>query len=262
MEDTVVYVPNTGSMLNLVPPQVIDPPCVLSMAPENSNRKYKYTVEMVQVNQTYVGIHSALANKMVLNALKRDLIPECSGFSDIRREVKICHKLALKASSKKSDKSSESRIDFELLFAAADDVSENDSLSSRKRKYSKVEKRNFEGDNATRSMLVEVKSVTLGPCDADRSKPNLATFPDSVSSRAKKHAECLAQHVGAGGRAAILFLIQRDDCNSFSISPIDMAYKEAVQEAQAAGVLILPYKCKLNPNAGTVELIGKVPFID
>ena len=305
-EEMVVYVPNTGSMLNLVPPHLTDPLCVLSVAPANSKRKYQHTVEMIQVNQTYVGIHSALANKMVLNALNMDLIPELSGFCSIRQEVTVKEpdedpqhpsnhkKLTNKSKTtckkfKKTEKKQEvgSRIDFELLFSSStcsivrsDATREKASTSStKKRKYSAGSSIKHEttpeddenlGDISQR-MLVEVKSVTLAPCDiitnADaedseqQQQERVAEFPDSVSVRAKKHAECLTRHVRSGGRAALLFLIQRDDCTAFMISPLDAAYKEAVREAEAAGVLILPYVCRLCPLAGVVELVEKVPFL-
>ena len=32
--------------------------------------------------------------------------------------------------------------------------------------------------------------------------------------------------------------------------------------AHTAGVLILPYHCRLDPEEGTVELLGRIPFID
>jgi DNA-binding sugar fermentation-stimulating protein len=284
--DTVVYVPNTGSMLNLVPPQLIDPLCVLSVAPPGSKRKYRHTVEMIQVggSESYVGIHSALANKMVANALKLDLIPECSGFTHMQQEVKVEHQEdsenicdsseMLSKSKKKSNKKqsgsvkkkADSRIDFELLFGNPPNANElPQTTAGRKRKQPCSEHELAKQFDISQRMLIEVKSVTLAPYEdipPPESFNRLAEFPDSVSIRALKHAECLMHHVLAGGRAAILFLIQRDDCSSFTISTIDAAYKEAVREAQAAGVLILPYVCRMNPIDRSVELLGRVPFLE
>jgi DNA-binding sugar fermentation-stimulating protein len=292
----VVYVPNTGSMLNLVPPQLVNPLCVLSVAPANNKRKYQHTIEMIQVNQTYVGIHSALANKMVANALRLDLIPECSGYSSMRQEVKVPEHeqqqtppstpLPSAVASSKTNckqpsnakKAVDSRIDFELLFGTSDQEhsSKKDRTSScKKRKRPAGTKQDalttdadidIDDVDISQRMLVEVKSVTLAPCDGGQGQQpqqQVAEFPDSVSTRAKKHAECLTQHVRKGGRAALLFLIQRDDCSAgFALSSIDAAYKEAVREAAAAGVLVLPYMCRLRPREGTVELLGRVPFLE
>mmetsp|Transcript_17866 Transcript_17866/g.17192 ORF Transcript_17866/g.17192 Transcript_17866/m.17192 type:complete len:134 (+) Transcript_17866:1027-1428(+) len=70
------------------------------------------------------------------------------------------------------------------------------------------------------------------------------------------------KHVQEGGRAGILFLIQRDDCISFSACARDPAYGVLLHEAFVAGVSILPYHCRLDPTKGTVELLGRLPFID
>ena len=35
-----------------------------------------------------------------------------------------------------------------------------------------------------------------------------------------------------------------------------------LHEAFVAGVKILPYHCRLNPHTATVELLGRLPFID
>ena len=67
---TVVHCPNTGSMYKLIPPTNPRPECACSTAPEGSKRKYPNTLEMIKENDAWVGVHSALANSMVENALK------------------------------------------------------------------------------------------------------------------------------------------------------------------------------------------------
>ena len=66
---TVVHCPNTGSMYNLIPPANSNPDCACSSAPDGTKRKYRHTLEMIMENKAWVGVHSALANKMVENAL-------------------------------------------------------------------------------------------------------------------------------------------------------------------------------------------------
>jgi SfsA N-terminal OB domain len=66
---TVVHCPNTGSMYKLIPPANLRPECACSTAPEGSKRKYPNTLEMIKENNAWVGVHSALANSMVENAL-------------------------------------------------------------------------------------------------------------------------------------------------------------------------------------------------
>ena len=218
LEETV-YVPNTGSMLNLVEPYNTVPQCLCSVAAGKSNRKYVHTLEMIQSpNQgSWVGVHSALANKMVENALMQGLIPECQDFVALKREVEV-----------KSSEVPISKIDFELSW----------------------------GD---KTMLLEVKSVTLRLHGSSS-----AVFPDSVSTRGQKHLQCLTEHVKkqGPGAAGVLFLIQRDDVSEFSGCDLDPQYVRLLHEACAAGVAILPYRCSLNPNAGTVTLLDRLPFVD
>ena len=66
---TVVHCPNTGSMYKLIPPHNILPECACSTAADGAKRKYPNTLEMIKENGVWVGINSALANKMVENAL-------------------------------------------------------------------------------------------------------------------------------------------------------------------------------------------------
>jgi sugar fermentation stimulation protein A len=95
---------------------------------------------------------------------------------------------------------------------------------------------------------VEIKNVhlmrTLG----------LAEFPDSVSTRAAKHQDELANMVKQGGRAVIMYLCQREDCDSFALAAdIDPDYAAAAAAARDTGVEALCYACNLTPTAITTE---------
>ena len=100
----------------------------------------------------------------------------------------------------------------------------------------------------------------------------VAEFPDCVSERAQRHLRVLMNHVAANASAssrmttaasAILFLIQRSDCEiGFQASDLDPEYVQLLSEANSMGVLLLPYLCHVDPHKGTVELIGRVPFIE
>lgn len=80
-------------------------------------------------------------------------------------------------------------------------------------------------------IYVEVKNVHL------MREPGLAEFPDSVTARGAKHLVELGDMVAEGHRAAMVFLVQRPDCNRLSLaSDIDPNYAEAFKTAKAAGV--------------------------
>lgn len=92
---------------------------------------------------------------------------------------------------------------------------------------------------------LEVKNVTL---KRDAPVPGTAEFPDAVTARGTRHLGELAAMAGAGARAVLLYLAQRDDCDRFAVAAdIDPAYAEAVRAATAAGVETLCYACDLSP---------------
>ena len=80
--------------------------------------------------------------------------------------------------------------------------------------------------NKKSKALIEVKNVTLS-----REKA-LAEFPDAVTTRGLKHINELLKASKKNYKIFILFLIQRDDCKSFTIAKdIDPNYATALKKA-------------------------------
>lgn len=105
----------------------------------------------------------------------------------------------------------------------------------------------LEGENRP-PCFVEVKSITLS-----RTK-GLAEFPDSPSIRAVKHVTELTNMVKEGARAVMLYVVQRDDCDRFSIAgDVDPKYQEAITLAQKVGLESLCYACTLSPEEITIS---------
>ena len=89
--------------------------------------------------------------------------------------------------------------------------------------------------------FVEIKNVTLAIDGA-------AAFPDAVSERGTKHLKELMRLKRQGHRAAIVFVIQRGDCDSFRpADEIDREYGRWLRRAIQAGVEALPYRAKVTP---------------
>jgi len=89
--------------------------------------------------------------------------------------------------------------------------------------------------------FVEVKNVTLA-------MNGIAAFPDAVSQRGTKHLKELMRLKRQGHGAAIVFVIQRADCNTFRpADEIDAEYGRWLRRAVKAGVEVLPYRAKVTP---------------
>jgi sugar fermentation stimulation protein A len=89
---------------------------------------------------------------------------------------------------------------------------------------------------------LEVKSVTMSR------RPGLAEWPDATSSRGARHLEALARLAAGGAKAALLFLVQRQDCTAFRVAgDIDPAYAAALAAVDREKVRILAYDCAVSP---------------
>ena len=99
-------------------------------------------------------------------------------------------------------------------------------------------------DPALPDLYLEVKSVTLSRT------PGLAEFPDTRTARGARHLGELARVVASGARAAVLYVVQREDCNRFSIArDIDPTYAAASDAALAAGVEVHCRFCRVRPDS-------------
>ena len=88
--------------------------------------------------------------------------------------------------------------------------------------------------------FLEVKNVTLFRDN------NIAEFPDAITSRGTKHLNELITAKKKGYESYILYVIQREDCDSFKIADdIDKEYKISFYKALKNGVKVLCYDCKM-----------------
>ena len=89
---------------------------------------------------------------------------------------------------------------------------------------------------------LEVKNVTLK--EGDR-----ALFPDAPTLRGTKHLNELMNIKAQGQRAVMLYVVQRNDCQRFSIAKtIDPLYCETLEKAIDCGVEVLAYQCHVTPS--------------
>ena len=108
-------------------------------------------------------------------------------------------------------------------------------------KFSDKTRFDFLISNSKKKCFLEVKNVTLS-----REK-KISEFPDAITFRGTKHLKELIVAKKQGFESYMLYLIQREDCESFKIADdIDEEYKFVFDKALKIGVKILCYDCKLS----------------
>ena len=176
----------------------------------NQNRKLKYTLQIIEVDNTKFCINTHITNKIVHESLEKKLVENLNGYNFIRPEKKF---------------GANTRFDFLL----------NDTKNDKK-------------------AFLEVKSVTLSR------KKGHAEFPDSVTSRGKKHLENLMLANKQGYESYLMFLIQIENCKSFGIaSDIDPEYSKIFKEALKKNIKVLCYDCKFS-NKG-IKINNKIKIL-
>ena len=197
------HCPNTGSMYGLLKKGNK----VWVSKSNNPKRKLKYTLEIIQDNNSKVGVNTHSTNKIVYHALQNNLIKEIDDILDIKPEIKF---------------GLNTRFDF--------------LVRGKKHKT-----------------FIEVKNVTLSR------KKNLAEFPDAITLRGLKHINELLIASRKNYKVFILYLIQRDDCKSFTIAKdIDPNYANALGKAVKNKLKILCYDCKFSSKG--IRLNSKIKF--
>ncbi len=79
-----VHCPNTGTMLSCSTPGS----AVCLSISDNPKRKYPHTLEMVQDDETWVGVNTSRTNKLVIEAITEGQISEFKNIDSIKAEVK------------------------------------------------------------------------------------------------------------------------------------------------------------------------------
>jgi sugar fermentation stimulation protein A len=101
--------------------------------------------------------------------------------------------------------------------------------------------------------FIEVKSVTLV-------REGVALFPDAPTQRGQRHVGELAQAVRKGQRAAVVFVVQREDAVIFAPNDeADPVFGQTLRQAARAGVEVYAYLCRVRRDE--VALDGSIPVV-
>mmetsp|Transcript_28515 Transcript_28515/g.49433 ORF Transcript_28515/g.49433 Transcript_28515/m.49433 type:complete len:284 (-) Transcript_28515:28-879(-) len=154
-KEVICHCPNTGPMTGLLDGQ----PKVMVSPSNDPKRKTGFTLEMIKSNGVWVGVHSALANKMVEGALERGALTKFLGeINHVIREFTVpeekhggisevigptsntkkgLERDSLPGTSRKSNKTASSRIDF-LLCQDIQPQLDSSDIEKKGRKRMKV----------------------------------------------------------------------------------------------------------------------------
>ena len=87
---------------------------------------------------------------------------------------------------------------------------------------------------------VETKSITLV-------EDGTALFPDAPTTRGTKHVRSLVKALEEGHRAAVVFVVQREDATRFSPhETADEVFAAALRNAAEHGVEVYAYGCRVD----------------
>lgn len=83
-EAITAHCPNSGSMKGCAEPGSM----IFLSRSTNQKRKFPFTLELVQVRGHWVGVNTMRPNELVREAISGSLIPELTGYDNIRAEVR------------------------------------------------------------------------------------------------------------------------------------------------------------------------------
>ena len=100
-----------------------------------------------------------------------------------------------------------------------------------------------------RLCYLEVKNVTLMEAEGE------GFFPDAVSERGSKHLRELMAMVEQGHRAVLLFCVQHTGIQSVRAAVhIDPVYAATLHAARTAGVEVIAYAARIQPEQNIIKL--------
>lgn len=233
-EVLTLHCPNTGAMTGC---SAVGARVGFQMA-NDPRRKLPGTLELVEVDGHWVGVHPARANRLVSDAIDAGLIEELQGMRVARREVRA--------------PGMRSRFDLglvgpeEALSGPAETlVGPSQALSDPVETLSGPE---------AKSCLVEVKSVSWVD------EGGTALFPDAVSSRALRHVEELTVLRQRGERVALVFCVQHNGAQRFAPAMcIQPDYGAALQRAARAGVTLCAYRAEVSAHG--IALVERLAVV-
>jgi sugar fermentation stimulation protein A len=208
------HLPNSGRLRELLVPGQR----VLLAAAQTPGRLTSYDLLMVDLDGTLASIDARMPSRLLYEALRQPFDRLRIPAQDAALQAGRLEEFAGYAQIRREVTYGQSRLDLVL-----------------------------EGGPDGGRCFIEAKSVTLV-------KDGVALFPDAPTQRGRRHLSELAQARAEGHRAAVVFIVQRDDAISFSPNDeADPAFGQALREAAQAGVEVYAYKCRVSEREVTLN---------
>ena len=204
-------------------------------------KRYKRFFVDVKINNKIIKAHCPNTGSMY-GLLKKGNKVWISKSSNPNRKLKYTLEIIEDKSSKVGvNTHSSNKIVHHALQNNLIDEFDNISEIKPEIKFGLNTRFDFLVSNEKHKAFIEVKNVTLS-----REK-SLAEFPDAVTTRGLKHINELLKASKKNYKIFILYLIQRNDCESFTVAKdIDPIYATALKKAINNKLKILCYDCKFS----------------
>ena len=217
-------------------------------------KRYKRFFVDIKINDKIITAHCPNTGSMY-GLLKKGNKVWISKSSNPNRKLKYTLEIIEDKSSKVGvNTHSSNKIVHHALQNNLIDEFDNISEIKTEMKFGLNTRFDFLVSNKKDKSFIEVKNVTLS-----REK-SLAEFPDTVTARGLKHINELLKASKKNYKIFILYLVQRDDCKSFTVAKdIDPNYATALAKAVKNKLNILCYDCKFSSKG--IKLNNKIKFI-
>lgn len=214
-----IHVPNTGSLKSILAKPAQPQKCWFTLN-EDPSRKLKGTLQAVQtLDGVWVGVNTSNPNKIVQEAANTSIKNTKAFFK--HWDPYPFYKSEFKISK-------ETRLDGVFYKNEGD-------LENKKSKRHYVEIKNT-------TLMTVVDGVQH------------AQFPDAVTERGQKHLKELMHLIDEGHTAELIFTIQRNDAQFFSIAgEIDPEYAKLFKKALEKGLIVSPVVVEIDQEMITLS---------
>jgi len=188
---------------------IVEGATVWVLQKNGSKTKSSHEIYLIQEGDTMIGAHPLVANKIAQVLLKQKMI--IPNIKNIYSEFTVddCRFDFI------------GQIDNKMAVIEIKSVPMADYYDGTQKEVNELMKENTKD-----------KKIAIFPFESSRKLMN-----DPKSPRALKHIETL-KSLAKEKYCMLLYIVQRDDVDSFCISKLDPIYKEAVKKAMNAGVHI------------------------